>query len=180
MNAVDKLFRAISHVFGIVALVFLLFLMVAITLDATVRSLADRPISGIYEMSEIALVIIVFLGLGWTQMDDGHIRVTALTKLAPPGLARVMNGTAWLAACAALLLLAWPSTLDAIHSYSIREFRWGHVQLPIWWAKILLAVGLWFGAAQMALHSVMAFASPQAEQPSATALGLGAEDPAHG
>jgi TRAP-type C4-dicarboxylate transport system permease small subunit len=156
MTFLERPFRALANVFGGVALVSLAFLMVAITLAATVRSLIDRPITGIFELSEIALVLIVFLGLGWTQMEHGHIRVDALVKLAPVPVARAMNAFSWAAAALALALLTWPSTLDAIHSFQIKEFRWGYIEFPIWWAKIALAIGLWFATAQMLLYSGLA------------------------
>src|SRR5690606_39956114 len=84
--------------------------------------------------------------------SSGLIRVTMLLDRAPHSARVVMEIISWAMAALLLLLLAIPSTQDAIASTAIREFRWGFVQFPIWWAKIVLAVGLWFGFLQMAFE----------------------------
>ncbi|CAB3636036.1 MAG: TRAP transporter small permease subunit [Achromobacter pulmonis] len=141
--------RAFSNLFGAIATLFLLFLMFGITLDAIVRALYGHSIPGLFEMSELSLVVIVFLGLGWTQMEDAHIRVTLLHRKVPPRVAQWMDALAWLAAAVVLALLAYPATGEALESIQIREFRWGYVEVPIWWTKAIVAAGLWFGALQM-------------------------------
>src|SRR5699024_4650821 len=83
-----------------------------------------------------------------------HIRVNMLLEKVPHPVRVVLEAIAWSMAALMLLLLAIPSTEDAIASTAIREFRWGYVQFPIWWAKIILAIGLWFGFLQMAFAAL--------------------------
>ncbi|CAB3638136.1 TRAP transporter small permease subunit [Achromobacter pestifer] len=162
--------RAISNVFGAIATLFLLFLMFAITLDACVRFFYQHSIPGVFEMSELSLVVIVFLGLGWTQMDDAHIRVTLLHKRVPPRVAQWMDALAWLAAAAVLVTLAYPATGEALESVQIREFRWGYVEVPIWWTKVIVAAGLWFGALQMLAQAGCALCRTEAVAPASPVL----------
>lgn len=157
MRLVNRLLTLVSDVLGVVAMLFLAFLMFGTTLDVIVRALTGSPISGVFEFSELALVMMVFLGAGWAQRDDAHIRVTILTeRLSAPARARVV-GVAWMIGALALLLLAIPATNEAIYSVSIREFRWGYVKIPIWWTKASLAAGLWFACIQMAIQSIQTF-----------------------
>lgn len=145
----------LSDVLGWIALAFLSLMMFGIALDVVLRSLTGRPVPGLFELSEISMVMVVFMGLGWTQRDDAHIRVTMLTDKLPEPFRIGCTALAWLLAALALLALAYPATLEAIYSFSIREFRWGYFQMPIWWAKIAVAVGLWFAVAQAALHALL-------------------------
>src|SRR5690606_9069110 len=140
MKPLDAVLRKLPTLFGLVALLCLAFLMVGTTVDVAVRYITGRPISGVFEMAETSMVLLVFMGLGWTKLDDAHIRVTMLLDRAPHSARVVMEIISWAMAALLLLLLAIPSTQAAIASPAIREFRWGFVQFPSWWAKIVLAV----------------------------------------
>jgi len=149
MSAVDRWLRIVSNITGMIALGFLGFMMLSTTVDALFRTLAGSPLPGLFEMSELSMVMLVFMGLGWTQLDKAHIRVTLLRQWLPAGADRLLDALAWLLAAVLLAALAWPSTLEAVESVAIREFRWGYVEVPIWWVKVAVSCGLWFGAVQM-------------------------------
>ena len=159
-TVVERLLRAAANAMGFIAVAFLLFMMVGTTVDALVRTVIGSPLPGLFELSELSMVMIVFMGLGWTQLDDAHIRVTMAKKWLPEKAARVLDSVAWFAGALVLLLLAYPATGDAIESVAIREFRWGYVEVPIWWTKVAVAIGLWFGAVQMLVYSAWALYRP--------------------
>jgi TRAP-type C4-dicarboxylate transport system permease small subunit len=161
----NRLLDGIARITSWVALSFLAFMMVAITLDVVARAIFGRAVPGLFEMTEMSMVMVVFMGLGATLLDDGHIRVTMLTDTLPSALSRGSTALAWLFAGLTFTMLAWPATQEAIYSFSIREFRWGYFQVPIWWAKIAVAAGLWFAALQ-AVVLALRIAMKQVDIPS--------------
>ena len=156
MDKIKKVLNLVSDIFGAVAMFFLLFLMFGITADVFARALTGSPISGVFEMSELSLVMLVFLGAMWAQRDRAHIRVDILTKKLTGLPHRLVMTFAWGCGAVVLCILGWATTQEAIYSVSIWEFRWGHVQIPVWWTKIGVALGLWAAAVQMAFTAVLA------------------------
>lgn len=154
MEGLNRSLNRISGLFTWIALLFLAFMMLAITVDVIARGASGRTVPGLFEMSELSMVMVVFMGLGATLIDDAHIRVTLLSDRMSPKISRLMGGAGWLCAALTFLLLAWPATDEAIYSFSIREFRWGYFEVPVWWAKIAVAIGLWFAALQALVHAL--------------------------
>jgi len=118
-------------------------MILSTTMDATARYLLNSPIPGVFELNEVLLVICVYLGLAWTQIERGHIRVTAfLMRLSDETEVKFII-LAWVVTFIFIFILAYQSAIGAWEAFQIREFRWGSVQMPIWWAKALVPIGCW-------------------------------------
>jgi len=77
---VDKMSRAISQVSMWAILVITFILVIDIILRFSTES---TSIKGTYEMTEMAMLIIIYLGLAVTQVDKDHIRVVMLIEKLP-------------------------------------------------------------------------------------------------
>ena len=163
MHAINSAMKLVSNLFGAAAMAVLAFLMLGITADVLTRAITGSPISGVFEMSELSLVMIVFLGAMWGQEDRAHIRVSIVSQRLSGWPHRLVMAFAWGCGALALFMLAWPATQEAVYSVSIWEFRWGYIQIPVWWTKAGVAAGLWFAALQMALHALLALLNDEAE-----------------
>jgi TRAP-type C4-dicarboxylate transport system permease small subunit len=86
------------------------FLLVAVALvtvaDALLRSLAGRPIQGTFEATELLLAVIVFVGLPYLGLTDGHVTVDLLTGRLGPRLQSLVMGLGSLLSAALLALIA--------------------------------------------------------------------------
>jgi TRAP-type C4-dicarboxylate transport system permease small subunit len=157
MHAVRKALKIGADGLGVVAIAFLALLMLGTTVDVTARAITGDPVPGLFEMSELSMVMVVFFGAGWAQFNDSHIRVTMLPDRLHGFAKRLVTGVAWGLGALTLLMLAIPATREGLYSLSILEFRWGYVEVPIWWTKLSVAIGLWFAFVQMAFRSLLAF-----------------------
>jgi len=113
----DHFLRALALGAGIV----LLGLLGLVLFDVVMRYALRLPFLGAYEMTELAMVLIVFLALPYCAATGGHVAVDVLSPvLDRPGL-RWLNALIHLAGAALMLIIAWQATLYAMGSVARGE-----------------------------------------------------------
>lgn len=105
----DPLSRAMDGV----GRVILALMVLLITSDVVLRYVFNRPIKGSYELIELMLVMIVFLGLAYTQMKREHIAVTLITEKLSPRAAAILESAAYLLCLAIFIVITWQSVVRA-------------------------------------------------------------------
>ena len=113
----DRFLRALALGAGIV----LLGLLGLVLFDVVMRYALRLPFLGAYEMTELAMVLVVFLALPYCAATGGHVAVDVLSPLLDrPGL-RWFNALIHLAGAALMLVIAWQATLYAMGSVARGE-----------------------------------------------------------
>jgi TRAP-type C4-dicarboxylate transport system permease small subunit len=87
--------------------------MVLTFADVVARYLLNRPIRGAFEITELALLVLIFAGLPLVSRADEHVTMDFIDRIVPARVAR-----AWIRAvhgvCAALLFfLTWQIWIKA-------------------------------------------------------------------
>ena len=114
MKKVEKFIRLIIEASGIVGVVILLGMMMMTVVDVIMRYFFRRPIIGSEEISTLLMVCVVFLGIAWCALKDGHISVDIITgKLSKRGRA-FLNGFDNILTFALALIIAWRTFLEAM------------------------------------------------------------------
>jgi len=81
---ISGLIRAISRLASIIAMAVAFLTMLVLVADIVLRLVTDSlAVTGSYELTEMAMVIIVFLGFAITQVEGEHVRVTMLVDRLP-------------------------------------------------------------------------------------------------
>ena len=111
-----RILRALAFGGGAV----LMALMAMIVFEATTRYLIGLPFLGGFEMTELAMVLIVFLGLAYCGITGGHVAVDIFARVLDRPAFRWLNALVHLAGAGILGLVAWRTTVYAVGSY-----RWG-------------------------------------------------------
>jgi TRAP-type transport system small permease protein len=128
----------------------LLGLMGLIAFDVVMRYVLRIPFLGAYEMTEIAMALIVFLGLPYCAATGGHVAVDVFGPLLERPAFRWVNVLLPLAGAALTAIMAWQSVLYALDSRSRGE------------ATNMLRIDLFpfqlVGAASLALFSLVLLA----------------------
>ena len=98
---------------GVAASAILFALMVLTFADVVLRYLFNRPIRGGFELTELALLVLIFAGLPLVSHADEHVTMDFVDRVLPPR-AREMVVRAVHALCAAVMLfLTWQAWLKA-------------------------------------------------------------------
>lgn len=149
MENLARWLKKINVVFGFIAAAAIAMMMISTTLDTTSRYAFNYPIAGVFELNEVLLVIAVFLTVSWTQECRGHTRVVLGMRRFSMRTAIRLDTVCWVLCFIFLAVMGWQSAKEAFRSYEINEFRWGSVQMQIWWAKALVPLGCWLTCLQL-------------------------------
>jgi TRAP-type C4-dicarboxylate transport system permease small subunit len=113
----DRVLRALALGGGAV----LLGLMALIAFDVVMRYALRLPFLGAYEMTELAMALIVFLGLPYCAATGGHVAVDVLGPLLDRPAFRWLNVLLPFAGAALTAVMAWESASYALDSRSRGE-----------------------------------------------------------
>lgn len=140
--------RAAAALAG-VGLLMMAFLGVA---DIIGTQFLGRPVPGTVEITRGLMVFCIMLGLAHAEAQGKHIRVEIGVEHLPPRARRYFNVLAPLGMAILFALIAgfgW----DALwKSVATGEYDEGSIALPLWPARLALAVGATMMAAQSVLR----------------------------
>lgn len=146
-----------------------MFLTVA---DGVRRFVDGRSIPGTIEITEVALVIVVFLGMLSAETSGSHVRTALFTERIPPRLARWVRVAGRLLALAVVGFLTYVTGVGAAKSVAEGQYQFGLIRIPIWPAKLAVFIGFGLLAIAILSHTVDLIRN----RPSAV-VGEPAEDP---
>ncbi|HEX7052662.1 MAG TPA: TRAP transporter small permease [Burkholderiales bacterium] len=133
----DRLLRALALCGGAV----LLGLMGLVAFDVLMRYVLRLPFLGAYEMTELAMALIVFLGLPYCAATGGHVSVDVLGELLERPALRWTGPLVNLAGAALLALMAWQAALFALGSRDRGEAT-NMLRIETWPFELLTAASM--------------------------------------
>ena len=139
----ERFLRALALCGGVV----LLGLMGLVAFDVVMRYVLRLPFLGAYELTELAMVLVVFLGLPYCAATGGHVAVDVLGGMLERPRLRWITPMVHLAGAALLALMAWQAGLFALGSKARGEAT-NMLRIETWPFELLTA-------ASMALFAVV-------------------------
>jgi TRAP-type C4-dicarboxylate transport system permease small subunit len=144
----DQFDRVITPVLGFMAAVVLFALMTLTCVDVIGRYFFSKPIVGGFEITEMALAAMIFLGLPLVTLRNEHITVDVLDPITPDWVFRIQH----VVACAIGMLstgyLSWRLWVRATRLYEAGEttaqlkFKLGYLAYGMSILMALTAVAL--------------------------------------
>ncbi len=127
-----------------------LLIVIVVCADVAGRFIFNSPLHGGVEFSELLMVVLVFFGLAAAQQQRQNYSIELVTRHLPDWTQRLLELLGYVTCLVIVVVLAWPSSKQAVMSFERGEAGFGIVPFPLWPARILLAVGLWLLAIQFA------------------------------
>ncbi|WP_293784803.1 TRAP transporter small permease subunit [uncultured Aeromicrobium sp.] len=137
-----RIIHGCTEGFALISVTLIIVVLGMTVADVLRREISGKSVPGVVEWSEVAMVMIVFLGLGYAERQRAHVAMTLFVRMLPPRTAAIINS---LGLFLVLLIVAWMVyvTADrALTSFEVKEFRFGLVRVPVWPARVALALGL--------------------------------------
>src|ERR671919_2657943 len=119
----------------------LLGLMGLICFDVVMRYVLRLPFLGAYEMTELAMSLIVFLGLPYCAATGGHVAVDVLGNTLDRPRLRWITPVIHLAGAALLAVMAWQAAVFALGSRSRGEAT-NMLRIDTWPFEVLTAASM--------------------------------------
>ena len=116
--------------------------MLIVVAEIIGRYIFGHPIPGQVEIATLALVVIVYLALPYTQMLDGHIRVDVFISRVKGAKREFLEALILVIGLISSLMMLWATGKRAIGSVLNQEFVTGVINFPIWPGRCSVALGL--------------------------------------
>jgi TRAP-type C4-dicarboxylate transport system permease small subunit len=119
----------------------LVLLAIIGTADVIGASFLGIPVPGTVEIGASLMVAGIALGLPKAQRDRRQIRVEIVVDRLPPRPRAVLDVIAQLSLAVMLAGIAWMGWRMFLTSVSTHEFSQGLIEIPMWPARLALALG---------------------------------------
>lgn len=133
----------IAIVLGALAGLGILAMMIGTAVDVVRREATGQSIAGVNEISEVLLVVVVFLGVMGAQTSGTQISTPVVTNRLPSRWGHLVRTIAGVIATLIALWAAWETTKTGITSWQAKEFRFGLAHIPVWPAKLIIPLGFY-------------------------------------
>ena len=121
MRFAEKAIALISRWFNNLGMVFLNFLMIVITVDVILRVTINRPIRGSNEMAEFIMLMVVFLGIAYTQYLKANISVSIIFDRFPQKLQDALMVLIYLTMLFTAGLILWRAIAYNIYLFDLNR-----------------------------------------------------------
>ena len=139
---------------GYIGAVSLLLLSVVIVFSIVARRLG-YTVAGSAEVSEILLVLLVFLSLAYTQSRDGHVAIEVAVAAMPARARNVCRALTIVVCLVVTVALFYGTATETYVSYRLGEYRFGTTRFPLWPAKLVIAVGFLLLSIEFVLQLIL-------------------------
>ena len=158
MKKIQKVLNSVNNVFSYVAMAAAFVLMIITALQVLLRNFTTLSIPGILELTELSLVLVVFLSIAYLQSAKGHIRVEIFLDLLPRRIRLILSFITYLLSFVIIGIMLYAGVDQVSSIYNLGQ-RTSNLQIIIWPFYLVVCVGLALYALTLLLDGLIEIVS---------------------
>jgi len=131
----------ISNKLAIIAMAVTFILVFITTIDVALRKITNTSIRGSFEITEMGMVVIVFIALSYLQLSNGHIRVDMFVNKLPGRLRYIVDAFVLFVSFAVVIFIGYAGLQQTIKQFTA-GITTGVVFWPLWPFVAFMTIGL--------------------------------------
>ena len=139
-SSLERVIRDISVNINRIGVGFLAVMMFMTGIDVVMRYIFNRPISGVYELTELMMVILVFFGLAYAQVNKEHVAVDLVYTRFAPKMKTIANCVSCFLCMGLFVIMTWQSIKQAQGKWN-SGLMTGTLGIPLWPFYLITAMG---------------------------------------
>jgi TRAP-type C4-dicarboxylate transport system permease small subunit len=140
-DRIGRALRSVENALAQVSAAIILFVMLFVAAEVTMRYAFNSPIPGHLEGSELLVTIIVFLALSYTQATNGNVGMDLVLDALAPGVRRWAEMGCLLASLFICAVLAFFSLKNTIQLWRYDDVTMSPPYFPTWPSGAAIALG---------------------------------------
>ena len=142
VHSLERIVHQISAVLNRVGTYIILVMMLLTTTDVVLRYIFNQPIKGAYEYTQFMMLIVVALGLAFTQSRKGHVFIELVASRFPPRAQALNDAIVYLVCLGACVLIAWQAVAGGQTQQMGNVVASDVVRVPLYPFYYVLAFGV--------------------------------------
>lgn len=140
-HAFVRVSESIFGVGGVISSLAVLIVMVSVTADITARAALNHPIPGVFELSQMLMVVIVFFSFALCESRAQHIRVDSVAMRLSPRTRLYLELLALIIGLFFYSMIGYGSFEAAFVSMQDQGYTGGTVAIPLYPSKFCITIG---------------------------------------
>ena len=141
VNALDRVLKQADTMLNLICVSLIMVLMFFAASEIIGRYFFNSPIPGHIEIVELIMVGVVFLGLAYTQLQNGHIRMQLLQKKIFRGrFYHIAEALILLFSLVVFAMITRSSFIAALDAYEFGDIT-SYINWPTWPSKMCIPLG---------------------------------------
>ncbi len=139
---VSAIFDRTSSLLAFFGASLVIFIMLAVTLEVTVRQFLGTSVRGLFEVTEYALLYITFSGAAWLLKREGHVKMDLVLNRLRPRAQAMLNGITSILGVFTCFVLTWYGVMVTWEVFRIDyHLEHGVISPPLFPIMVIIPVG---------------------------------------